>query len=163
MHAVKGDPLAQVERLFVGRGAEPMPGGGVWVLSGVISNIRYVEAPEQKDLASRQESLGRPAATWAALIPIQKSAAWWDLTQERRRAIFEGKSHHIAEGLKVLPAVARQLYHSRDLGEPFDFLTWFEYAPEHSDEFEMLVQTMRRSEEWRYVEREVDIRLSREP
>src|SRR2546428_7160638 len=28
-----------------------------------------------------------------------------------------------------LPAIARRLYHCRDLGEPFDFLTWFEYAP----------------------------------
>src|SRR5215469_4043544 len=61
-----------------------------------------------------------------------------DLTQEERRNIFEKKSHHIAEGVKSLLSVARQLYHSRDIGEPFDFLTWFEYAPEHSEEFEQL-------------------------
>ena len=40
--------------------------------------------------------LGRPEATCAALIPIKKSAAWWELTQEERRQIFEDKSHHIA-------------------------------------------------------------------
>ena len=68
-----------------------------------------------------------PEATCAALIPIRKSAAWWELTQEERRQIFEDKSHHIAGSLKYLPAIARQLYHCRDLGEPFDFLTWFEY------------------------------------
>ena len=76
-----------------------------------------------------QAGLGRPEATCAALIPIKKSAAWWELTQEERRQIFEDKSHHIAGSLKYLPAIARQLYHCRDLGEPFDFLTWFEYAP----------------------------------
>ena len=72
------------------------------------------------------------------------------------------ESHHIAASLKYLPAIARQLYHCRDLGEPFDFLTWFEYAPAHADAFEELVRTLRATEEWRYVEREVDIRVERE-
>jgi chlorite dismutase len=106
-----------------------------------------------------QAGLGRPEATQAALIPIRKSAAWWDLTQEERRAVFEDKSRHIAASLKYLPAVARQLYHCRDLGEPFDFLTWFEYAPEHAAMFEELVGTLRGTDEWNFVEREVDVRV----
>src|SRR5215468_1609891 len=81
------------------------------------------------------------------LIPIRKTAAWWNLTQEERRSIFEKKSHHIAEGVKYLPSIARQLYHGRDIGEPFDFLTWFEYAPEYSEAFEELVRTLRKTEE----------------
>ena len=52
----------------------------------------------------------------AALIPIRKTAAWWNLTQEERRNIFETKSHHISEGVRYLPSVARQLYHCRDIG-----------------------------------------------
>jgi len=52
--------------------------------------------------------------------------------------------------------------HSRDIGEPFDFLTWFEYAPHHSEAFEDLVRTLRNTEEWRFVDREVDIRLERD-
>ena len=109
-----------------------------------------------------QAPLGRPEATSAALIPIRKSAAWWELTQEQRRQIFEDKSHHIESSLKYLPAVARQLYHCRDLGEPFDFLTWFEYEPSHAEAFEELVATLRATEEWKYVDREVDIRVERE-
>ena len=97
-----------------------------------------------------------------ALISIRKSSAWWGLTQEERRQIFEDKSHHIAASLKYLPAIARQLYHCRDLGEPFDFLTWFEYAPEHAALFEDLVGELRATEEWTYVEREVDVRVMRE-
>jgi hypothetical protein len=75
--------------------------------------------------------------------------------------VFEERSHHIALGLTRLPAVARRLYHSRDIGEPFDFLTWFEYAPEDSLSFESLVTEMRATEEWHWVDREVDIRLRR--
>jgi hypothetical protein len=63
--------------------------------------------------------------------------------------------------MEYLPAVARRLHHSRELGEPFDFLTWFEYAPEHADAFEDLVRRLRSTPEWWYVEREVDIRASR--
>ena len=43
--------------------------------------------------------------------------------------------------------------------EPFDFLTWFEYAPEHEVAFEKLLAQLRASEEWSYVDREIDIRL----
>jgi chlorite dismutase len=132
-----------------------------WQLRGVTSHVRYVERAEKNALISVQAGLGRPEATHAALIPIRKSAAWWELTQEERRKIFEDKSHHIAASLKYLPAIARQLYHCRDLGEPFDFLTWFEYAPEHATMFEDLVGVLRATDEWTYVEREVDIRLER--
>ena len=45
--------------------------------------------------------------------------------------------------------------------EPFDFLTWFEYAPEEAVRFEQLTHRLRETEEWSFVEREVDIRLSR--
>ena len=90
-----------------------------------------------------------------------KSAAWWELAQDERRAIFEELSHHTAIGVEYLPAIARRLYHSRDLGEPFDFLTWFEYAPEHSAAFEELVRRLRSTKEWAYIEREIDIRLER--
>jgi chlorite dismutase len=83
-------------------------------------------------LAAKQQGLDRPQATLAALIPIRKSEAWWELAQDERRRVFEESSHHIEIGMKYLPAIARRLHHSRELGEPFDFLTWFEYAPEHA-------------------------------
>src|SRR5215470_7183847 len=159
---VQGDGLPQAERVAVCLGDEPSPLEPQWTLSGVISNIRYVERPEQQELALKEAPLNRSEATRAALIPIRKTADWWNLTQEERRNVFENKSHHITEGIKYLPSVARQLYHCRDIGEPFDFLTWFEYAPQHSEAFEELVRTLGNTEEWRYVDREVDIRLARD-
>ncbi len=159
---VIGVPLAWISRLEVTEGqAQPPP--GTWVLRGVTAFDRYVTPAERSLLEARQEILGRQSATSAALIPIRKSAAWWDLPPDERRAIFEERSHHIRTGIEYLPAVARRLYHSRELGEPFDFLTWFEYFPDHAAAFEELVERLRSTEEWRYVEREVDVRLAWDP
>jgi len=161
--AVAGPPLKRVDRIEVVEGnLAALPSGGKWLIRGVTSNDRYTTRKEHEMLLSRQPALGRPEATHAALIPITKSESWWQLSQSERRGIFETRSGHIRVGLKYLPAIARRLYHCRDLGEPFDFLTWFEYAPANVDAFEELVSILRQSEEWRYVEREIDIRLARE-
>jgi len=162
MAPVRGDCLAPASHLAVAPAAAlPAASPANWPLVGVASHVRYVERAEKTALTAVQAGLGRPEATLAALIPIRKSAAWWDLTQEERRRIFEDQSHHIAASMKYLPAIARQLYHSRDLGQPFDFLTWFEFAPAHAQAFEDLVGMLRATEEWRFVEREVDVRLLR--
>lgn len=159
---IVGEGLPLVPRLNVlNRLATGPEAGGRWVLQGFTSNVRYAERGEITQLRSRQEGLNRPQASCAALIPIRKSPAWWALSQDERRAVFETESHHTAIGLEYLPAIARQLHHSRDLGEPFDFLTWFEFAPEHRSAFDQLLVQLRASKEWAYVEREVDIRLER--
>jgi len=161
--AVIGPPLPAVARLAVdvGERQAPVQNQGLWILRGVTSFERYVQTDEKARLVERQPPLDRPQATRAALIPIKKSAAWWQLPQDERRAIFEDRSGHIARGLEYLPAVARRLYHGYDLGEPFDFLTWFEYVPAAAEAFEELVNALRQTEEWSYVEREIDLRLVR--
>lgn len=167
LEAVRGEGLPPAERLAVQEGPAPLPAadasqaGAVWTLRGVTSNTRYTSRAETDALVARQQGLDRPAATRAALIPIRKSEAWWALAQDERRAILEEESRHIAIGLEYLPAVARRLHHSRELGEPFDFLTWFEYAPESEAAFETLVRRLRASREWQYVDREIDVRLTR--
>lgn len=158
---VAGAGLPPAERLSVLEGTDAAaPGPSYWVLRGATSHTRYTNRVEVDALAASQAGLRRPQATRAALIPIRKTDAWWSLAQDERRKIIEEDSRHIAIGMDYLPAVARRLHHSRDLGEPFDFLTWFEYAPEDSDDFETLVRRLRATAEWRYVERETDIRLS---
>jgi hypothetical protein len=162
--AVVGDPLPAVDRLHIVSGAlAAMPDGGTWLLRGVTSNDRYVTRGEKDYLIKTQAALGRPESTHAALIPIRKCAKWWALTQDERRAIFEEKSKHNTIGLKYLPGVARRLHHCRDLSEaePFDFLTLFDYSKDDARAFDDLVAELRATEEWKYVEREVDIRLVR--
>jgi hypothetical protein len=160
LDAVIGDGVPHASRVEIVRDAG-VPPGASWSLRGVSGHARYVERREKTMLDAASPPLGRPEATRAALIPIRKSSAWWALPQDERRAIFEERSRHITDSMAYLPRVARRLYHARDLGEPFDFLTWFEFAPEHAQAFEELVALLRSRDEWRYVEREVDIRLSR--
>lgn len=165
MEAVAGAGLPHVAAVTVGD-APPAPGG--WCLRGVGSNHRYASRDELDELARRQPALGRPGATCAALIPIRKSAAWWAMAQDERLAVFAGHAPgHNAIGLDALPGVARRLLHCRDLdtagggGEPFDFLTWFEFAPADTPAFDDLLRRLRATAEWSFVEREVEIRLVR--
>lgn len=160
---VRGEHLSAAARLDVLAGPPPAAAVSAWALRGVVSNERYVTRVEKTALVGIQEAIGRPHATRAALIPIKKSAAWWAMTQDERRAIFEERSAHIALGLQYLPAIARRLHHCRDLGEAFDFLTWFDYRVEDEERFDELLARLRETEEWRYVEREVDVRVEREP
>lgn len=154
-------PLAEKLDVVNGMGAE-LPSGSSWILRGFTSNLRYAQRNEVSQLIAIQPGLNRPEASCAALIPIKKNSHWWDMPQDERRAIFEEQSNHTAIGLAYLPAIARRLHHSRDLGEPFDFLTWFEFAPEHTVAFNELLVRLRASKEWRYVEHEVEIRLERD-
>jgi hypothetical protein len=162
MNTVVGTPLTPVAAVTSHPShLSPMAvPAAAWILRGTNSAVRYVERAEAQALGAVQPAIGRTDCSLAALIPIRKSDAWWNLTQDERRAIFETRSKHIASCLGYLPAIARRLHHSRELGEPFDFLTWFEYAEEHANLFEELVQSLRATEEWKYVDWEIDIRLS---
>jgi len=162
MTTITGAGLENVERVVVLEGSDSLaPPGSNWILKGVTGADRYVTDREHRALLARHAPLGRPEASAAAMIPIRKTAEWWQLSQQERRAIFEERSHHIASTLPYLPRIARRLHHSRDLGEPFDFITWFEFAPPDADAFDELVGMLRATEEWTYIEREVEIRLSR--
>ncbi len=160
IEAVRGAALDPAPRLAVLNGTASTA-EGAWTLRGVTSHLRYATGGERAELGPRTPPLGRPEATCAALIPIRKSAGWWGLAQDERRAILGAQSQHIAIGMEYMPAIARQLVHCRDLGEPWDFLTWFEFAPADADAFDELVARLRASEEWRYVEREAEVRLTR--
>jgi hypothetical protein len=163
VRGVLGSSLERVERVNVVNDAvAELPVDSSWVLQSFTSNIRYAMRDEIDTLKAVQPDLNRSEAVSAVLIPIKKSIHWWEMAQDERRAIFEEASHHTAVGLEYLPGVARRLLHCRDLGEPFDFLTWFEFAPEHTEAFDELLVRMRASKEWEYVEREVEVRLERD-
>jgi chlorite dismutase len=156
--------LESVERLEIVNEAvvSQLSPDSAWVLQGFTSNVRYANRKEINALKAIQPDLGRPEAVCAVLIPIKKSGEWWNMSQDERRSIFEEDSHHTAIGLEYLPSIARRLHHCRDLGEEFDFLTWFEFAPEHSAAFDELLVRLRASKEWTFVEREAEIRLTRD-
>jgi hypothetical protein len=162
IEAIRGDALPLAPRLDISPCAPgtPAPLGAAWAVAGTTSNVRYALRPEVDELAATQPPLGRPKARAAALIPISKSNAWWALAQDERRALFAAGHHDISR--PYVPAIARRLYHSRDLAQPFDFLTWFEFAPDEAPAFDRLLAGLRATPEWAHVTREVDIRLSKD-
>jgi len=143
--------------------ATPPPAETAWVLRGVATNDRYTTRTEKTELTHKQAPIGRPEATRSALILLRKRAEWWALTQDERREILEEDSHHIAIGMHYLPAVARRLLHCRDLDEqaPFDFLGYLDYAPESEPRFNEMLARLRATNEWSFMDREIDIRLTR--
>jgi hypothetical protein len=163
LRAIVGESLPTATHLEIFSEATRAPTGVQWALRGITSNERYVTREEKNSLVAKQPTLHRLEATCGALILIRKNDAWWALTQDERRKIFEEQSNHVRTGLNFLPAIARRLHHCRDLGpnEPFDFLTWFEYAPADANAFDDLVGQLRASPEWAYVSREVDLRVQR--
>ncbi|MBI3536121.1 MAG: chlorite dismutase family protein [Chloroflexi bacterium] len=160
---IVGQPLELVQRIEIIKTKYLLDKTNYkWFLRGVTSNLRYTTKEENATLDKTPSVLDRPDYKYAALIPIKKSEEWWLLTQDERRKIFEDTSRHISYSSKFLSTIARKLYHSKDIGENFDFLTWFEFAPEHSHQFDELVNYLRNTEEWKYVTREIDIRLVRD-
>jgi len=164
MQTLAGEPLELVENLAIVDGLSTLERANAsWQLSGITSNERYVNRAEKQALVGKQPGLGRPEARCAAFIPIRKNATWWAMTQDERREILEERSRHIHTGMHYLPAIARRLHHCRDLGEnePFDFLTWFEFAEADTAQFDALTEELRVSPEWAFVDREIEIRLLR--
>ena len=146
MTAPRGEPLPPAARLSVVEGAAAEIAEGRWVLRGVV-------AGQGEDARADQLPLGRAEARCAALLAVRMSPAWWERAEEDRRAL----SANIEHG----PAISRRIHRARDRDEPFDVLTWFEYAPDLQSEANEVVARLRDSEEWSYVEREVDIRVIR--
>ena len=134
---------------------------GAWTVLGTPSNLRYTNRQEQQQLAHYLTPTDVPTHSQAAFIPIQKSDAWWALAQDERRRIMAETSKHIEIGLPYTEFIYRKLYHCRDLMQPYDFVTWFEFAPASVGLFNELVARLRATEEWTYVVRETDVRLSR--
>jgi len=159
--APKGETLPRAARLAVVEGDSADEAQVRWTLRAMAGPDAYVDEAEHDALVAKQAPLGRPEARCAALIAVRKSPSWWALAHDERRAVLEERSHHIADGLEYLPAVARRLYHAHELSEPFDFLSWFEYSPGDQHAFDELVGRLRATEEWSYVEREVDVRVTR--
>ena len=75
----------------------------------------------------------------ARVDPIRKNARWWTLTRDDLRPLFEPRSHQTQVRL--------------------DFLTWFELAKKDTADFDRLLSRLGTSEEWKYVEPEVEIQV----
>lgn len=153
-----GEPLPVVSHVEMVQGRmESMPAGTSWILSGHVRNTRYVSREQFHSWGF--DPYSRPIC--AALIPIRRSPEWRQLANRTRREIILSQSHAAVRGLQSLSAILRAWRHRCDLSEQFDDVTWFEYELQDAAAFDDLLADWRASEEWKYVDRECDIRLIR--
>ena len=127
-------------------------------LRGVVQHLHYTTLEERTDLTARSRTELAPGAT-AVLIPIRKSPEWWALAHDQRGAHFH--QHHTPIGAPYVERIFRKLYHSRYLGSPYDFLTYFEFPPEDADYFRQLLADLRATEEWKYVEHQHEVWMTK--
>ena len=142
----------------------------VEILHGVTKHHFYTHK-DQRELLNQRSCL--PPASGiektAVLIPITKSAEWWQMAQDERQAHFQRQSAdregHTDIGLRYADKIFRKLYHCRysETQTPYDFLTYFEFCKSDSGDFMKLLENLRDPKlnpEWSYVTSEFEIWLN---
>jgi hypothetical protein len=166
IHAVLGPLPAGIE-----------PGRGLWRVEaagrlpvadapfiGATTHALYTDSTTRSELVRISSPESGPVAV---LIPIRKTAEWWALASEQRRAlVMEGAPHgHLAIGQRYAARIYRRLYQARYLpGSDWDFLTYFEFPAGETEAFLELLGELRdtvHNPEWAFVDREVELWLTR--
>lgn len=93
-------------------------------LVGVTKPLNYVTKKNSPDLNAGLSSATYTgdAPRYAIVIPVKKSAEWWNLSFEQRLKEMEA---HTQPTLAYLVNVKRKLYHATGLDD-IDFITYFE-------------------------------------
>jgi hypothetical protein len=137
---------------------------------GATQHLVYTDAETRRDLvrvSSPEPGPGQGSGPVAVLIPIQKSAEWWNLAQDERQQYLAqpARTAHVAIGRRYADRIYRRLYHARYLPRSeWDFLTYFEFRREDRTAFLELLEALRdpgQNPEWAFVERELEIWMIR--
>jgi chlorite dismutase len=93
-------------------------------LVGITKALNYISKDKSPDLNKglTSSTYTGDAPRFAFMIPVKKSAEWWNLTDEQRLKEMEA---HTLPTLAYLVNVKRKLYHSTGLDDT-DFITYFE-------------------------------------
>lgn len=96
------------------------------ILVGVTKPRQYINDERSPALARELNAAHYTGAgpEYAIVIPVKKSAHWWNVPEPERRREIE---QHTRASLPYLDRVKRELYHSTGLDD-FDFITYFETA-----------------------------------
>jgi hypothetical protein len=133
-------------------------------LIGATSHVVYTDASTRAELSQISRGESGPVAV---LIPIRKTMAWWALGSDERQAmVMQGSPHgHVAIGRRYAGRIYRRLYQARYLpGSQWDFLTYFEFPTSETAAFGELLSELRdtaRNPEWAFVDREIEIWMTR--
>lgn len=163
-----GSPLLRLEssRPPILPGCDP-----AFEFRGTAQHQQYTAGSQRAEL----DSIGpfpNSSDLHCVLIPIHKTADWWQLPADVRGGFFHrgGEHHqHAAIGAPYAKRIHRRLFHSRYGGGaeapiPYDFLTYFEFQESELSAFQDLLAGLRdtsRNPEWAYVDGEFEIWMRR--
>ena len=141
--------------------------GSVRAIDGARQAPRYTSAAlheyAYRSAAERQSGC---AAANVIIIPMSKTAAWWEMSTLERHAYFyphiDQQSGgpvcgHAMAAEPGIQTIYRRLYHNPDgyqRANEYDFVTYFGCADEHLPTFDIVRQALRderRNPEWRFV------------
>jgi hypothetical protein len=143
------------------------PVADVIVVNGAERALRYTSAELYNHAYKRAipRISGRVARN-AIILPINKTAQWWDKSVLERHVYFY-PHHDAAAGCPVkghvqtaeagIPTIYRRLYHNPDgyqRAREFDFIACFECADEQLPVFDQICRALRderQNPEWRFV------------
>jgi hypothetical protein len=138
----------------------------VRTLNGATRVTRYTSAELHKHsyehAASRQPGHTMPNAI---IVPISKTAAWWQMTPLERQAYFyphtDGSGQrvkgHAVAAEEGVPSVFRRLYHNPDgyqRENEYDFVAYFECRDEDLPVYDRISSALRdeqQNPEWQFV------------
>ena len=139
----------------------------VRALDGALQTPRYTSAAlhEYAYSAAAERQSGRASAN-VIIIPMSKTATWWEMSTLERHAYFYPHidprsggpvSGHAKAAEHGIATIYRRLYHNPDgyqRAGGYDFVTYFECADEHLPTFDIVRHALRderRNPEWQYV------------
>ena len=141
--------------------------GSVRAIDGALQAPRYTSAAlHEYAYGSAAERQSGCAAANVIIIPMSKTAAWWEMSTLERHAYFYPHidqqsggpvSGHAMAAEPCIQTIYRRLYHNPDGYQQvneYDFVTYFECADEHLPTFDIMRQALhdeRRNPEWRFV------------
>jgi hypothetical protein len=136
------------------------------VLDGAERSTRYTSA-EMHNYAYKpaQSRLSGRTARNAIIVPMSKSAAWWEKSTLERHGYFyphrdssgDPVKGHAKSAEPGIPKIFRKLYHNPDgyqRPNEFDFITYFECTDENMPVFDQICRSLRdeqQNPEWKYV------------
>ena len=139
----------------------------VRAIDGALQAPRYTSAAlhEYAYRAAAERQSGKASAN-VIIIPMNKTAAWWEMDTLERHAYFyphvdrrsgAAVSGHAKAAEHGIQTIYRRLYHNPDgyqRPDEYDFVTYFECADEHLPTFDIVRHALRderRNPEWRFV------------
>lgn len=137
------------------------PFNASWILRGVASSTRFITRDDASEFTLTSSPSHQSQTPCAALILIRRCYEWWNLDKAERTEFQKDREDLLHTNVPFFSTIAKRFQFQRKRNESFDFMAWIEYEASDAALLDEIASTFRRSREWFFVDREIDIRMER--